>query len=90
MDFVTLCSQIAAELETNARLSGSERSEDADGYVWMKQNVGAKLTPSGSTGISVALLSADHVVHERIFAASPMSVQRVVQIIVEHLTGYVR
>jgi hypothetical protein len=44
--------------------------------------------PSGSTGIAVALLRGDSVVHERIFAASSMSITRIVRTITEHLTGY--
>ena len=75
MDFATLCSQIAAELETNARLNGSERSEDADGYVWTIAERRRQTHASGSTGIAVALLSADKVVHERVFAAGPRNVK---------------
>lgn len=88
MDFPSLFDQIDAELENNARLTGTERSYDAEGRVWTKDRAGAKITPSGSTGIAVALLSSDRIVHERIYAASPMSVPRIARMIIEHLTGY--
>jgi hypothetical protein len=88
MNFPSLFDQIDAELETNAQLEGSLRSHDADGRVWTKDTACAKIAPSGSTGITVALLRGDNVVHERIFAASSMSVQRIVRTITEHLTGY--
>ena len=88
MNFPSLFDLIDAELETNAQLAGSQRSQDADGRVWMKDTACAKITPSGTTGITVALLSADRLVHKRIFAASPMSVPRIVRTITEHLTGY--
>ncbi|HEY5349267.1 MAG TPA: hypothetical protein VIJ64_06035 [Candidatus Lustribacter sp.] len=89
MNLPNLFDLIDAELETNARLAGSQRSLDADGRMWTKDTAGAKITPSGTTGIAVALLLRDRIVHERIFAASPMSVGRIVRTITEHLTGYV-
>ena len=88
MNFPRLFDLIDAELETNAQLEGSQRTRDADGRVWTKDAAGAKIMPSGSTGIVVALLRADHVVHERIFAASSMSIARIVRTITEHLPGY--
>jgi hypothetical protein len=88
MNFPNLFDLIDAQLETSAQLKGSQRSEDADGRVWTKDAFCAKIMPAGSTGITVALLRADHVVHERIFAASSMSVPRIVRTITEHLTGY--
>lgn len=88
MDFPNLFDQIDAELERNERLAGTERSYDADGRVWTKDRAGAKIAPSGSTGIAVALFSADRMVHERIYAASPLSIPRIARMITEHLTGY--
>ena len=88
MNFPSLLDLIDAELENTAHLDGSQRTQDADGRVWTRNAAGAKITPSGSTGITVALLSSDRVVHERIFAASPMSVARIVRTISEHLMGY--
>jgi hypothetical protein len=90
MNSPSLFDLIDTELEANAHLAGSQRSEDADGRVWTKGAAAAKIMPSGTTGIAVALLLGDRVVHERIFAASPMSVSRIVRWITEHLTGYVR
>jgi hypothetical protein len=88
MNFPSLFDLIDAELENNAQLAGSQRTEDADGRIWTRDSAGAKITPSGSTGITVALLMSDRVVHERIFAASPMSVPRIARTITEHLRGY--
>jgi hypothetical protein len=88
MNFPSLLDLIDAELENNARLDGSQRTQDADGRVWTRSTAGAKIAPSGSTGITVSLLSSDRVVHERIFAASPMSIARIVRTISEHLMGY--
>jgi hypothetical protein len=88
MNFPSLFDLIDAQLETNAQLEGSQRSQDADGRVWTKDAVCAKITPSGSTGVTVALLSGDRIVHQRIFAASSMSIPRIVRTITEHLTGY--
>lgn len=78
MNFASL---IDAELETNAQLDGSQRTEDTDGRCWTKDAAGAKIMPSGSTGSSVALFLSDRIVHERIFAASSMSVTRIVRTI---------
>jgi hypothetical protein len=89
MNVLSLFDQIATELQANSQLDGSQYAQDADGYAWTRNTAGAKITPSGSTGIVVALLSSDRVVHQRIFAASPMSVARIVRTITEHLTGYV-
>jgi hypothetical protein len=88
MNFPSLFDLIDAQLETNAQLEGSQRSQDADGRVWTKDAACAKITPSGSTGVTVALLSGDRIVHQRIFAASSMSIPRIVRTITEHLTGY--
>lgn len=88
MNFPSLFDLIDAQLEGNAQLDGSQRSQDADGRVWTKDAACAKIMPSGSTGVTVALLSGDRIVHERIFAASSMSIPRIVRTITEHLTGY--
>ena len=88
MDFRNLFDLIDAELGANAHLNGTQRTHDADGLAWTNDRAGAKVVPSGTTGIAVALISGERVVHERIFAASPMSVPRIVRTITEHLTGY--
>jgi hypothetical protein len=88
MNTPNLLDLIDTALETNQLLEGSQRTEDAGGRVWTKDAAAAKITASGSTGITVALLSSDRVVHQRIFAASSMSVARIVRTITEHLTGY--
>ena len=88
MNFPSLFDLIDAELETSAQLQGSQRSHDADGRIWTKDAACAKIMPSGSTGITVALLRGDSLVQERIFAASSMSIARIVRTITEHLTGY--
>jgi hypothetical protein len=89
MNFPSLFDLIDAELETNVRLAGSQHLEQDDARLWMRDAVAARVSPSGTTGITVALLSGERVVHERIFAASPLSVSRIVRTITEHLTGYV-
>ena len=88
MNFASLFDLIDAQLKTNSQLAGSHSSEADDERVWMRDAVAARVTPSGTTGIAVALLSGERVVHERIFAASPLSVTRIVRTITEHLTGY--
>jgi hypothetical protein len=89
MNFASLFDLIDSQLETNVQLAGSQRAHDADGRMWTKDEAVAKVMPSGTTGITVALLSGERLVHERIFAASPLSVGRIVRTISEHLTGYV-
>ena len=88
MNHPSLFDLIDAELKTNVQLEGSQRSEDADGRVWAKDAAAAKIAPAGTTGITVMLLSRDRIVHERTFAASPLSIARIVRTITEHLTGY--
>ena len=57
MNVASLFDLIATELQANSRLDGSQSVQDPDGYAWTRNTASAKITPSGSTGIVVALLS---------------------------------
>jgi hypothetical protein len=90
MDFVGILDLIDATLEADARLAGSERAEDADGRLWSRNRQIVRITRSGSTGILLSLRSGERTMHERVFAQSPQSVERIARVITEHLTEYVQ
>jgi hypothetical protein len=90
MDFNKLFDLIDTQLQTNDHLAGSQHSEDAEGRMWTRNGASAKIAPSGTTGIAVSLMAGDRVVHQRIFAASDLSVARIARWVAEHLSGYVR
>ena len=89
MEYSEILDEIDATLETESRLADSERAEDADGRIWTRNRQIARTSRSGSTGIVLSLISGEHVMHERIFARSPKSVERIARVITEHLTEYV-
>jgi len=69
-------------------LNGS-MDADPDSGVWMLGNASAEIHPSTSTGLLLILRTEGRSIHERIFAASEISVRRMARAITEHLTGYV-
>lgn len=56
--------------------------------VWIQDEFRADVSPAGSTGFELRLCDRGRPIHERIFASSPVSIPRMAQAIVEHLTGY--
>jgi hypothetical protein len=90
MEFAEILDLIDATLETDERLSGSERAQDGDGRVWSRNRQVVHIRRSGSTGIALSLTSGDRLLHERVFAQSPQSVERIARVITEHLTEYVQ
>jgi hypothetical protein len=90
MEFGEILDLIDAQLEIDERLVGSEHVEEADGRVWSRNRQAVHIRRSGSTGIALTLTSGDRVLHERVFAQSPQSVDRIARVITEHLTEYVQ
>jgi hypothetical protein len=70
---------LAAHCEEN----GGEHS------TWVSNRESVSIGPSGTTGIAVTCLSSGRVVRTKVFALSPMSVDRIVTTAAEHLTSYV-
>ena len=89
MTFSELRAMIDSRLEGDARLDGSRRELHDESCTWTLNNEGVALSAAGSTGILVEYLRGGSVVHQRIFAASPLSVDRIVNTAAEHLTAYV-
>jgi hypothetical protein len=89
MDYGEILDLIDAKLESESRLAGSERSSDAEQRTWTRNRQIVRIGRAGSTGIVVAALTDDRVVHERVFAMSPQSVERIARVVTEHLTEYV-
>ena len=89
MDYAEILDLIEAKLESESRLVGSERTKEADDLVWSRNRHVARIGRAGSTGIVVSVISEDRLLHERVFARSPKSVERIARVITEHLTEYV-
>jgi hypothetical protein len=87
MTFEELRAAVDERLESEPRLRGIQHDPNAG--LWMLNQETVVLSPSGSTGILVEYLSRDRLVRTKIFAASPMSVERIVTTSAEHLTSYV-
>jgi hypothetical protein len=88
MTFPELRALIEARLEAEPRLDGSVRELRGDECVWTRNDEGVAIRPEGSTGIVLEYLSRGQIVHKRVYAASPLSVERVANTCAEHLTGY--
>jgi hypothetical protein len=89
MTFPELRAMIDARLEADPRLEGSHNELLGDACTWYLNNESVMFTAAGSTGILVEYLSTGRIVHSRIFAMSPLSVDRIVNSSAEHLTAYV-
>ena len=88
MQFSDILVQIDEQLGTEKRLGDFVSDLEASGAQWSRGNESAEVQPSTSTGVKLRLASRGVVIHERIYAASGMSVPRIVRSITEHLTGY--
>jgi hypothetical protein len=88
MQFADLLALIHKQLEDETRLQ-DRMDADAEAGVWQVGDALAELHPSTSTGLLLILRSNGRAIHERIFAASEVSVNRIARTITEHLTGYV-
>lgn len=88
MQFDDLLALIHEQLESERRLNGA-MDADPDSGVWILGDAAAEIHPSTSTGMLLILRTEGRVIHERIFAASEISVGRMARAITEHLTGYV-
>jgi hypothetical protein len=88
MTFPEIRASIDERLETEPRLAGSRRELQDDMSVWTRDKQAVAIAPSGSTGILVEYRSEGRPVRRKIFAASPMSVDRIVVTSAEHLTDY--
>ena len=88
MTFPEILTSIDEQLAAELRLAGSHRESSTDGSTWTRNREGVAITASGTTGLLVAFLSDGEIVRSRVFARSPMSVERIVTSSAEHLTGY--
>jgi hypothetical protein len=88
MQFDDLLALIHEQLAAERRLNGS-MDADPDSGIWMLGDASAEIHPSTSTGMLLILRTEGRTIHERIFAASEISVRRMARAITEHLTGYV-
>jgi hypothetical protein len=88
MTFPEIRASIDARIETEPRLQGSRRELEGESSIWRLNRQIVTISASGSTGILVEYLSDDRLVHSKIFAASPLSIERIVTTAAEHLTAY--
>ena len=88
MTFPEIRASIDARLEAESRLAGSHREVHGETSVWSRDKQAVAIAPSGSTGILVEYRSEGRPARRRIFAASPLSVDRIVVTSAEHLTDY--
>ena len=88
MPFSDLYAHIDARLGAERYLTDSQRSFEHDTGVWTLDRQAVVIRPAGSTGIEILYQTDGRVIHARTFAASPMSVPRIVRTVTEHLLGY--
>jgi hypothetical protein len=88
MDFIVAVDLLDARLRNEPKVHDVQRAHADGAGVWTLDDYRADLVPAGPTGLELRLSSHGRVIHERIFASSPASMQRIAQSIVEHLTGY--
>lgn len=88
MQFSDMLARIDEQLENEERLRDYVSESLPETGQWSRGSEAAEIHPSTSTGILLRLASKGQVIHERIFAASEMSISRIVRAITEHLTGY--
>lgn len=89
MQFTEIIALIDKQLANEERLRDYVSESDVDSGMWGRNGEAAEIEPSTSTGVLLRLTSKGQVVHQRIFAASEMSVSRIARAITEHLTGYI-
>lgn len=88
MTFGELVAAIDERLGTEPRLAGALETGGEHG-TWTCDRESVSIAPSGSTGIVVEYRSDGRVVRSKVFAFSPMSVDRIVTTAAEHLSRYV-
>ena len=88
MTFPEVRALVDEQLETEPRLQGARRELSGETCVWTRGREAVAISASGSTGILVELMSGDRLVRSKVFALSPMSVERIVTTAAEHLTAY--
>jgi hypothetical protein len=88
MQFMDMLALIDKQLAVDERLRDYESASDLESGIWSRGTNAAEVHPSTSTGILLRLATKGQVIHERIFAASEMSVPRIARAITEHLTEY--
>jgi hypothetical protein len=89
MTFGELLAAIDERLAAEPRLADAHREEDGvEHSTWTSNRESVSIGPSGTTGIVVHYRSDGRAVHSKIFALSPMSVDRIVTSAAEHLTRY--
>lgn len=88
MEFSDFCDAFDAQLHADNDLRASERTRADDEDIWVLAEQAVRVRPAGSTGIHVAYETGGRIIHERTFAASPLSIGRIVRTMTEHLTGY--
>jgi hypothetical protein len=88
MDFHDMLSMIQQKIDAQPKLRDCEAEHSEIAGYWRREKATAEVTQAGSTGILLKLGTNGRPVHERTFARSVMSVDRIVVSITEHLTGY--
>lgn len=88
MLFAQMLAEVEKRLSEERRLDDAKNARDETSAVWTRGSEEAALHPSTSTGVLLRLVSRGRVIHEKIFAASEISVARIARAITEHLTGY--
>lgn len=90
MTFGELLAVIDDRLGSEPRLADAHREEAGfEHSTWTCDRESVSIGPSGTTGIAVTYLSSGRAVRSKVFALSPLSVDRVVITAAEHLTRYV-
>jgi hypothetical protein len=89
MSFSDVCALIDAQLDADSRFTHAEHVASPDESMWALGREVVTIRPQGTTGITLTYTSDERVIHTRTFAASTMSVDRIVRTATEHLTGYV-
>lgn len=89
MTFAELLATIDGRLEAEPRLAGARRESSDEHSTWVCNRESVSISPSGTTGILLEYQSDGRVLRNKIFALSPMSVDRIVTTTAEHLTNYV-
>jgi hypothetical protein len=88
MTFGELLAAIDERLGAEPRLAGAQRETGDEHGTWTCDRESVSIAPSGSTGIVVEYRSDGRVMRSKVFAFSPMSVDRIVTTTAEHLTRY--
>jgi hypothetical protein len=88
MPFPDLRENIDARLDADPQLAESQRTSSTGESTWTLDGQTVTIRPAGSTGIELIYQTDGRVIHRRTFAASPMSIPRIVRTITEHLMGY--